>query len=56
MNMWVEAQHLKDYSVTTNTNFIFEYVLSRFGCPKILMSDRGLHFLNETIASFLEQF
>jgi len=36
--------------------FIFEYILSRFVCPNILMTDRGIHFLNETIVAFLEEF
>jgi len=34
----------------------FEYILSRFGCPKILMSDQGSHFLNKTIEALTEQF
>ena len=38
------------------TKFLFEYVLIRFGCPKILMSDKGTHFLNETISTMLEEF
>ena len=28
----------------------------QFGRPKILMSDNGTHFLNETITSMLEEF
>jgi len=47
---------MKDCSVTTTTNFSFEYILSRFGCPKILLSNKGSHFLNETIATLLEEF
>ena len=35
---------------------MFEYVLTRFGFPKILMSDRGMPFLNKTIAMMLEEF
>ena len=38
-----------------NRKFIFEYVITRFGCLKILMSDHGMHFLNETI-SVMEEF
>lgn len=37
-------------------NFIFEYIVSRFGCPKILMSDQGSHFLNKTIKALTEEF
>ena len=40
----------------TTTNFLFEIVLTRFGCPKILMSDRGMHFLNETNSVLTEEF
>lgn len=42
--------------MTTTVKFIFEYILSRFGYPKILMSDRGSHFLNKTIVALLEEF
>lgn len=45
---------MKDCSAATSMKFLFEYVLTRFGCPKILMSDRGMHFLNETISTMLE--
>lgn len=42
--------------MVTAVEFLFENVLTQFGCPKILMSDRGLHFLNETISSLIEKF
>lgn len=53
---WVEAQPVKDCSVDTATKFIFEYILSRFGCPKILISDRGSHVLNHTIEARINEF
>lgn len=40
----------------TIEKILFENVLSGFGCPKILMSDRGMHFLNETISALMEEF
>lgn len=48
---WAEAHPVKEYTGATKTKFIFEYVLTIFGCPNILMSDRGTHFLNETISA-----
>lgn len=47
---------MKDYTGETTAKFLFEYVLTQFGCPKILMSDHGMHFLNETISALTEEF
>jgi len=47
---------VKDCTSATVAKFIFEYVLTRFGCLKILMSDRGTHFLNETIRAITKEF
>lgn len=39
LTRWVEEQAVKDCSAETAAKFIFEYILSKFGCLKILMSD-----------------
>ena len=36
--------------------FFFENVVTRFGFPRVLMSDQGAQFMNRTIASLKEQF
>lgn len=54
LTRWVEAQPMKDCSITTTAKFILEFIMSRSGCPNILMSDRGSHLLNETIADLTE--
>ena len=56
LTRWAEMQPVKDCTSATTTKFIFEYVLTRFGCPKILMSDCGTHFLNQTIITLTEEF
>ena len=48
-------QQVKDCIASTAMNFLFEYVLTQLGCPKILMNDKGTHFLNETINTMLEE-
>ena len=51
-----EAQLVKDCTTATAMKFLFENMLTRFGCLKILMSDHGTHFLNETISALTEEF
>lgn len=36
--------------------FLFEYMLTRIGFPKVLMRDRDTHFLNETISTLTKEF
>jgi hypothetical protein len=42
---WVETRALKD----NTARFIFEEIITKFGCPIELVSDRESHVLNETI-------
>ena len=55
LTRWVEAQLVKECTRDTTTNFLLEYVLTRFGCSEVLMSDRGMHFLNEMISALNEE-
>lgn len=36
---------MKDYTGATIAKFLFEYMLTMFGYPKVMMSDHGTHFL-----------
>ena len=54
--IWAEAQPVKECTGATTTEFLFEYVLTSFSCPKVLMSDHGTHFLNETISALTKEF
>jgi hypothetical protein len=47
VSKWVEAKAL-----ITNTIiaiFLYEYILTRFGCPLTIVTDHGIHFINDTI-------
>eukprot|EP00253_Pinus_taeda_P013908 PITA_13908 len=56
LTRWIEAPPVKDCTGTTAMKFLFENVLNRFSYSKILMSDRGTHFLNEMINTLTEEF
>jgi transposase InsO family protein len=56
LTRWIEAREFKDYSATTLARFIFDDIITRFGCPEILMSDQGTHFINKTVESLTEEF
>ena len=36
--------------------FIYENIITRFGCPLTLISDQGSHFVNKTIKNLTDQF
>ena len=52
----MKSQLVKQCSTATTTKFLFEYVLTRFGCAQILTIDMGTHVLNEIISLMLEEF
>lgn len=44
------------FSIKTTKKFIFGYILCKFECSKILMSDQGSHFLNKVVEALTEEF
>ena len=46
---WVEAVALRDNKAASVAKFLYHNIMTRFGCPVELVSDRGGHFFNEVI-------
>ena len=53
---WVETKPLDTCSSEIAAKFIYENIITRFGCPLTLISDQGKHFINKTIKTLTDQF
>ena len=49
LTKWAEAKAVKIDTVAHTATFMYENIISRFGVPKILVSNRESHFLNSLI-------
>ena len=56
LTKWVKAKAIVRNNACTTAKFLYEYVFTRYELPKELVSNQGVHFLNEVIAFLLEEF
>ncbi len=55
-NKWVETKTFPNNMVKSTIKFIYEQIITHFGCPTHLVSDWGGHFINKTIEMLVEEF
>ena len=52
---WVEARALRNNKASSVAKFLYEMIITRYGCPMELVSDQGTHFLNSTIEELVKK-
>ncbi|CAH9124841.1 unnamed protein product [Cuscuta epithymum] len=56
VSKWVEAKATKTDDAKVVADFLKTRIFSRFGVPRILISDRGTHFYNKTVSALLKKY
>ena len=56
LTKWAEAKAVKTNMAANAATFMYEKIISRFGVPKILVSDRGTLFLKTLIQEMTKNF
>ncbi|XP_068319122.1 uncharacterized protein [Pyrus communis] len=56
VSKWVEAKATRTNDSRVVANFVKSNIFSRFGMPRVLISDGGSHFCNRTIAALLKKY
>jgi hypothetical protein len=46
---WVEAKAFRTNIVAVIVKFMYEYILTIFGCPLTIIIDQGVHFINDIV-------
>ena len=49
LTKWPEAKPMKEATAENVVQFIYEEIICRHECPKIILSDRGTHFKNKIV-------
>lgn len=56
LTKWPEAKPTSEATAASTVNFIYEDIISRHGCPGIILTDRGTHFNNQLVDRLSEKF
>src|SRR6266498_4418313 len=53
---WPIAKALKEATTKAVSKFIYKKIICEHGCPEVLQSDQGTHFVNRVIKDLTEKF
>ncbi|XP_038973003.1 uncharacterized protein LOC120105030 [Phoenix dactylifera] len=56
VSKWVEAATCRNNDNKTVIKFLKENVLSRYGTPRLIISDRGTHFYNRSFEALMRKY
>ena len=56
LTKWVEAKATTKNDARTTAIFLYENVFTRYGLPLEIVSDQGVHFVNEVVEFLLAEF
>ena len=56
LTKWAETKVVKTNTAANAATFMYENIISRFGCPKIIVSDKDTYFLNEMFQKLIARF
>lgn len=56
VSKWVKVAALSTNDTEVVVNFLKNYIFSRFGVPRALISDEGTHFLNKLMENLLSKY
>src|SRR6266540_1719465 len=56
LSKWQEAKAVTEANALSISNFLYQYIICRFGCFTHLHTDRGTEFVNEIVEKLTEKF
>ena len=51
---WVEAKPLRKYTAVVSATFLYDNIITRFGCPLDIVPDQGTHFVISVIEDLMD--
>ncbi len=52
----MEVKAFETITIMVITKFMYEYILTTFGCPLTIIIDKGVHFINDAIKNLRDHF